>query len=129
LRHAVDVGLDGTCRDVLRALAPLIEHKPDRSFLKKAQERMTQWNELMEERGTRTDMPMKPQVITYQLSKLLNDDAIVSAELLPKMFGPELWSRAEFPDDESGFARATLRCVGVGECRRAEGARCAQVTA
>lgn len=80
LRHAVDVGLVGNCRDVLRALVPLIEHKPDRGFLEKTQERMTKWNELLEERGTRTDLPMKPQVITYQLSKLLNDDAIVSAD-------------------------------------------------
>lgn len=80
LRHAVDVGLVGTCRDVLRALVPLLEHKPDRRFLEQAQERMTKWNELMELRGTRTDLPMKPQVITYQLSKLLNEDAIVSAD-------------------------------------------------
>jgi FAD/FMN-containing dehydrogenase/Fe-S oxidoreductase len=26
-----------------------------------------------------------------------------------------------FPDDEGSFARATLRCVGVGKCRRMEG--------
>jgi pyruvate dehydrogenase (quinone) len=76
----VDLGLAGDCRDVLQALLPLIEHKRDRSFLEKAQERMQKWNELMEERGTRTDMPMKPQVVTHHLSKLLKDDAIVSAD-------------------------------------------------
>ncbi|HEY2806480.1 MAG TPA: FAD-linked oxidase C-terminal domain-containing protein [Gemmatimonadales bacterium] len=27
----------------------------------------------------------------------------------------------QFPDDKGSFARATIRCVGVGECRRAEG--------
>ena len=27
----------------------------------------------------------------------------------------------KFPDDEGSFARATLRCVGVGKCRRTEG--------
>jgi FAD/FMN-containing dehydrogenase/Fe-S oxidoreductase len=86
------------------------------------------------------------------------------AELLPKMFGPELyrafsefksiwdpdwrmnpgkivraWSRDtnlrlgtdyhpwepethfKFPEDSNSFARAALRCVGVGECRREEG--------
>jgi pyruvate dehydrogenase (quinone) len=41
---------------------------------------MKTWNELMEERGTRTDMPMKPQVVTYNLNKLLEDDAIVTAD-------------------------------------------------
>ena len=58
----------------------LSSRKNDRSFLEKAQERMEKWNELMEERGTRTDMPMKPQVVTYQLNKLLDDDAIVSSD-------------------------------------------------
>jgi len=86
------------------------------------------------------------------------------AELLPKMFGPELvgafaefkaiWdpdgamnphkvvdpyridenlrlgtdyrprnpkTHFAFPDDEGSFADATLRCVGVGKCRRTEG--------
>jgi FAD/FMN-containing dehydrogenase/Fe-S oxidoreductase len=27
----------------------------------------------------------------------------------------------KYPDDEGSFARATLRCVGVGKCRRTEG--------
>ena len=34
----------------------------------------------MEERGTRKDMPMKPQVVTHTLNKLLKDDAIVSSD-------------------------------------------------
>ena len=80
LRYPVDVGLAGDCRDVLRALLPLIARKEDRSFLATAQERMQQWRELLEERGTRTDMPMKPQVVTYHLNKLLADNAIVSAD-------------------------------------------------
>ena len=41
---------------------------------------MKDWNELMEERGTRKDMPMKPQVVTHTLNKLLKDDAIVSSD-------------------------------------------------
>ena len=47
-------GWSGQCWDVLRALLPLLEQKTDRTFLSKAQERMRQWNELMEIRGTRT---------------------------------------------------------------------------
>ena len=41
---------------------------------------MTSWNKVMEERGTRKDMPMKPQVVTHALNKLLNSDAIVSSD-------------------------------------------------
>ncbi|MDQ2900039.1 MAG: thiamine pyrophosphate-binding protein [Acidobacteriota bacterium] len=80
LRHPADVGLIGDCRSVLKALLPLIEKKSDQSFLEKAQKRMASWNKLMEERGTRTDMPMKPQVVTYNLNKLLSGDAIVSSD-------------------------------------------------
>jgi len=80
LRYPADIGLVGDCRDVLQALLPLIHYKQDRSFLLTAQERMQQWRELMEERGTRTDVPMKPQVVTYHLDKLLANNAIVSSD-------------------------------------------------
>jgi pyruvate dehydrogenase (quinone) len=80
LRHAVDVALIGDCRDVLRALLPLVERKTDRTFLETAQARVTKWNKLMELRGTRTDLPLKPQVVAHHLSRLLRDDAIVSAD-------------------------------------------------
>src|SRR5262245_2544564 len=80
LRHPADVGLVGTCVDALRALLPLIERKKDRGFLEKSQRRMKSWNDLMEERGTREDKPMKPQVVAYHLNRLLDDDAIISAD-------------------------------------------------
>src|SRR6185312_9946550 len=79
LRHPVDVGLLGDAKTILPALLPLLKKKNGK-FLKKSQERMKDWNDLMEERGTRQDMPMKPQVVTHTLNKLLNDDAIVSSD-------------------------------------------------
>jgi len=79
LRHQVDVGLVGDSKTILAALLPLLKQKNDK-FLKKSQERMESWNKLMDERGTRQDMPMKPQVVTHTLNKLLNDDAIVSSD-------------------------------------------------
>ena len=65
LRHPANVGLVGDCKAVLQDLLPLLKRKEDRSFLETAQKRMESWNSLMKERGTRTDMPMKPQVVTY----------------------------------------------------------------
>ena len=79
LRHPVDVGLVGDCRTVLRALTPLIK-KHSKSFLEKSQKRMASWNQLMEKRGTYDTMPMKPQVVTYHLNKLLDSDAIVCSD-------------------------------------------------
>jgi pyruvate dehydrogenase (quinone) len=80
LRHSVDVGLTGECNTVLQALLPLIQKKEDQSFLQKAQKNMQGWNKLMETRGTREDKPMKPQVVTWNLNQLLDDDAIVSSD-------------------------------------------------
>jgi len=80
LRAPADVGLVGSSGDVLRALLPLIARKDDRRFIERAQQRMKDWNALMEQRGTRMDTPMKPQVVAYHLNKLLDDDAIVTAD-------------------------------------------------
>ena len=80
LRYPVEVGLLGDSRRTLAALLPLLQHKGDRSFLEKAQAGMRQWWQLMEERGTRRDMPMKPQVVAWELGKRLRDDAIVIAD-------------------------------------------------
>lgn len=79
LRHPVDAALVGDAKTILIALLPLLKKKSHR-FLKKAQEHMADWRELMAERGTHKDMPMKPQVVTHTLNRLLRDDAIVSAD-------------------------------------------------
>jgi len=80
LRTPVDVGLVGDCKSVLTALLPLLRRKDDRQFIQTAQERMKEWNALMDARGTSGNLPMKPQVVIHHLNKLLNDDAIVSAD-------------------------------------------------
>ncbi len=80
LRYDVEVGLIGDSRRTLEALLPLLNRKQDSSFLKKAQEGMKEWNELMLNRATNTQKPMKPQVIAHELGKRLRNDAIVSCD-------------------------------------------------
>lgn len=80
LRADADVGLVGDCAGVLDLLLKFLPQKEDGSFLEKSQRRMESWRKLMEERGTRPDKPMKPQVVTHELSKLLNNDAIVISD-------------------------------------------------
>jgi len=77
MRYPVDVGLVGDSKRVLSELLPLIKRNDNGKFLKAAQDSMKDWRELMTERATRTDKPMKPQVVTHQLNKLLDDDAIL----------------------------------------------------
>jgi pyruvate dehydrogenase (quinone) len=80
LRCPVDVGLVGHCWDVLRALLPLLTRRSDRTFLSKAQDRMRRWNDLMEMRGTRNDVPLKPQVVARALNEFLDRDAIICSD-------------------------------------------------
>jgi pyruvate dehydrogenase (quinone) len=80
LRHQVDIGLEGDCSKVLEALGSLIRPKTDSSFLEESQRRMEKWNKLLRDQGTREDMPLKPQVVAYQLNQLINDDAIVCTD-------------------------------------------------
>ena len=80
LRHPVEVGLLGDSKMVLQALLPLIDKKRDQGFLEDAQGNMRDWNKLMEARGTRQDMPMKPQVIAYQVNQALRDDDILVSD-------------------------------------------------
>jgi pyruvate dehydrogenase (quinone) len=80
LRYPAEVGLVGSSQAVLTELIPLLKRKQDRGFLETAQKRMDKWRKLMNERGTRMDMPMKPQVVTYNLNRLLDDNAIISSD-------------------------------------------------
>ena len=80
LRYPVDVGLVGDSRTTLDALMPLLQRKSDRGFLEDAQSAMRDWWQQMDERGTLRDMPMKPQVVGYELNKYLRDDAIVTCD-------------------------------------------------
>jgi pyruvate dehydrogenase (quinone) len=80
LRYPVELGVAGDSRTVLRALLPLLHRNEDRSFLEKAQKGMRDWWALLDERGTRTETPMHPAVVAYELNKLLDDNAIISTD-------------------------------------------------
>ena len=80
LRYPVEVGLVGDSARTLQALLPLLTRKAERGFLETAQHRMKSWLELMEERATRTDSPMKPQVLAHELGRRLDAEAIVTCD-------------------------------------------------
>lgn len=80
LRYPVEVGLVGDAKASLELLLPHVEEKKDRSFLKQAQRGMKEWQALMKDRGTRRDMPMKPQVVAWELNKRLAQDAIIAGD-------------------------------------------------
>ena len=80
LRYPVDVGLVGDSKRTLAALQPLLQRKRDRRFLERAQKGMRDWQASMDERASRTDKPMKPQVVAAELGRRLRDDAVVTCD-------------------------------------------------
>jgi pyruvate dehydrogenase (quinone)/pyruvate oxidase len=80
LRYPVEIALVGDSTRVLRALAPRLERKSDRSFLERAQKGMREWHALMLERAMQRDRPMKPQVVAHALAGCLADNAIVATD-------------------------------------------------
>src|SRR4051794_8031709 len=80
LRYPIDVGLTGDARATLSALLPMLQRRPDRSFLETAQGRMKDWWELMRKREERDDVPLKPQVIARHVNDLLANDAIITTD-------------------------------------------------
>lgn len=80
LRFPVDVGLVGDAKPTVAALLDFVQHKEDRSFLETAQSEMKDWWELMETRAMRDEVPIKPQRVAWELSKLAKEDAIISGD-------------------------------------------------
>jgi pyruvate dehydrogenase (quinone) len=80
LRYPADIGLVGDTRQTLAELFPLLRQREDRGFLEKIQDSKKKWMKLMDVRGTVKDTPMKPQVVAWELNKLLRDDAIILSD-------------------------------------------------
>lgn len=80
LRYPVEVGLVGDSKEGLRQLLPLLRRNSNRKFLEEMQAGMRDWKKIMEERSSRMDTPMKPQVVAHEIGKRLSHNAIVSCD-------------------------------------------------
>lgn len=83
LRYPVDVGLVGDSKLTLSALLPLLNKKhkkEDFDFLTEKQRAMKKWNSLLKEQSSRSDKPIKPQVIATAVSNELEENAIISVD-------------------------------------------------
>lgn len=80
LRTPVEVGLVGDSKKCIKALLPLLKRNGYRRFLERAQKEMKSWNEALEREGTVMSMPMKPQVVGWQLSPYTAENAIIVSD-------------------------------------------------
>jgi pyruvate dehydrogenase (quinone) len=72
--------LIGDSKLVLLSLLSSVGEKSDLDFLRSAQQGMRNWNLLLNERSTRQDKPIKPQLVAALLSEELEEDAIISVD-------------------------------------------------
>jgi pyruvate dehydrogenase (quinone) len=80
MRYPVELGLIGDSKRTLAALLPLLTRNSNRSFLEEAQAGMRDWWNLMDERASREDKPMKPQVVARAIGDRLSETAIVNCD-------------------------------------------------
>ncbi len=80
LRYDATVGLVGDSKKTLKMLLPLLKRNSYRRFLERAQKGMKDWNKILEREGTSTAMPMKPQVVGWELSKYTKENAIIVSD-------------------------------------------------
>lgn len=111
LRYPVEVGLVGDAKQTLHALGELLEQKSDDRFLREAQSGMKKWMKEMARRGSSQEMPMKPQVVAWELGKRLDDDAIISCDsgTIATWFARQIHARGTQMHTLSGNL-ATMAC-------------------
>jgi len=80
LRYPTDVNLQGDSKKTLQALLPLIERKQDRSWRQKIESEIERWWKVLEARAMKSAYPINPQRFFWELSPLLPDNCILSAD-------------------------------------------------
>jgi len=80
LRYAVELGLIGDVRSTLTALLPLLKQKQSREFLLEAQNRVREWNGLLDRVAAVQRSPLRPQMVLRALSDALADNAVISLD-------------------------------------------------
>jgi pyruvate dehydrogenase (quinone) len=80
LRYPVEIGLVGDVKATLQALLPMLQRKTDRAFLAEAQQRMRDWNTLLDKIENTQRSPLRPQMVIRAVSDLAADDAVISLD-------------------------------------------------
>lgn len=80
MRYPMELGLVGDARDTLRALLPLLEHKPARAWRKRVAISVERWWRVMDSRAMNPADPINPQRVFRELSHQLPDNAIVTCD-------------------------------------------------
>ena len=80
IRYPMEVNLVGDSAETLRALAPLLTRKEDRSWRKSIEEDVEDWWKVLEGRAMNDADPINPQRVFHEISPRLPDLSIIAAD-------------------------------------------------
>jgi pyruvate dehydrogenase (quinone) len=80
IRYPMEVNLVGDAAATLRALIPLLDAKPDRSWRDEVEENVRRWWRVLEARAMNSADPINPQRVFWELSPRLPDHCIITGD-------------------------------------------------
>jgi pyruvate dehydrogenase (quinone) len=80
IRYPADVMLVGDAKETLRALLPHLIRKEDRGWRERIEKGVERWWDIVEKRALEDADPMNPQRVAHELSQILPEDAIITAD-------------------------------------------------
>jgi pyruvate dehydrogenase (quinone) len=80
IRYPMELNLQGDSKTTLSALIPLLERKENREWQETIAENVKEWWEVLKARAMSSADPINPQRIFYEISLLLPDNCILSAD-------------------------------------------------
>ncbi|MBY3599531.1 thiamine pyrophosphate-requiring protein [Rhizobium bangladeshense] len=80
LRYPMELNLTGDAAETLRALLPLLQENPDRSWRQTIQKDVAAWWKTLDERANVDANPINPQRVVSELSPRLPTNAVVTCD-------------------------------------------------
>ncbi|MBX4905279.1 thiamine pyrophosphate-requiring protein [Rhizobium bangladeshense] len=80
LRYPMELNLTGDAAETLRALLPLVQENPDRSWRQTIQKDVAAWWKTLDERANVDANPINPQRVVSELSPRLPTNAVVTCD-------------------------------------------------
>jgi pyruvate dehydrogenase (quinone) len=112
MRYPYELNLVGDAKATLRALIPLLDRKPDRSWREKIESDVASWWQTLERQALTDADPVNPMRIFYELSQRLPSNAIVASD---SGSAANWYARhLRFTGDVRGSLSGTLATMGPG---------------
>lgn len=112
MRYPTEVILVGDARHTLRALIPLLRHKPDRSWRENIEKNVERWWTTVERQSMLDADPINPMRVVWELSERIPGNAVVTAD---SGSSTNWYARClRFRDQMRGSLSGTLATMGSG---------------